>query len=464
MKKLAKNITLSLTLCALVGLAVWVLPLSWRPAPTASGEDVRSRLCHCIRTTDWVGLEDAAADCMKLPGNQSEAARLRGYAALAQGKVVDAEVHFLRAASLETLQSGRSEPLIPADTMGDCPIGLLLDADRAARGGDIHRAWVLVTRALDLAPSLSVSRLFRASLETRANRLDAALGDLALIGQHDPVLNEARLVQALTHLSQGRNDIAQNELRSLVESNPDQPLALNTMGVLRALEGKWPEAVDAFAKAYRVSPQFADAKRNWRLASKAANAPGSIIALRTEVQDASRRAMEAIGQSYNNSLAAAQDTAFGDSLRDWSPVASGAGTVGALTDNPALALGGSFAGDVLNRVGERLSQSAAIHAEAASQADQSWDREIEAIMRSGAQAYPGSPQAQAYQERISRVHVLSDPSSSSSLTRDSGMDACGGVSAELTEPTRTSNGRVVFHPSGAAPEELVVAYPIFVNR
>ncbi|GEM_PF-2856555 len=426
--------------------------------------DVELHIRHAVQTGDWKGLESAATEWMHISPDRVEVARLLGYVLLAQGRSAEAEKYFLQSEGLETVRSAKSFPLHPDAAAMQSPVGLLWSADFAARNGDTHAARERASDALALAPSLSVARLFRASLDVRDNRLDFALDDLAKIREDDPVWKEARLLQALVHLSQGNTKMAEAELQPLIESNPPQPLALNAMGVVKALAGRWPEATEAFAQAFSASPQFADAKRNWRLARGAADAPGSVLALRTDVMEANRQALDAIRQGNSHSLAAAWDTAASDTMRDLSPYAKGAGAIGALTKNPALAIGGTFSGDFLNRAGERSLQNASRNAVLVNRADQDWDRSIGEIMHIGATLYPGSPQARAYEQRLARVQISPVACNDTTIGRYSELESRGGVKAELTEPTRAKDGSIVFSSADSSLEALVVAYPIFIAR
>lgn len=462
--KLTRHMPTIVACSTLAAFAVWGLRHPNNQKPTPSRQNAELRLRSCVQNSDCSGLAAAATEWMRVSSDHVEAARLLGYAALAQGSVAEAEKHFIRAECLSSGHPPKSSLLLPDAAATRSPLGFLWSADLAARNGDTQAAVGFASNALALAPSFSLARLFRASLNVRDNRFDLALDDLAQIGRDDPVWKEARLIQALIHLSQGYETLAEGELRPLIESGAVQPLALNAMGVIRALAGNWPEAAEAFAKAYSESPQFADAKNNWRLARGAVESPGTVLALRTEVMEANSRALEAIRQGNSHSLASAWGTAAGDTMRDLSPYAKGAGAIGQWIKNPALAIGGTFSGEFLNRAGERSLQDAARNAGLASRADQEWDRNIGEIMRVGAQMNPGSFQARAYEQRLARVQVSPVADMDSTLGKSSGIDARGGVKAELTAPTWGTNGRIVFATSDSSTNVLVVAYPIFLVK
>lgn len=461
MKNPSKKIVLMLMFgaCAITALAIVHAPR--KSLAATSPDEIKSRFSRSIRDADWTGIDAAASEWMRTSPDQGEAARLRGYAALALGRVGEAEGHFLRSSAppVPPKQNTRAA-LLPEDA-ADSPISLLLAADRAAQKGDEQGAHDLVTKALEAAPSLSVARIFRASLDTRANRFDAALEDLAAVGDADPAAEEARLLRVLIWLSQGRNELARSALAALVESVPSQPLALNTLGILCAMDQKWSNAADAFAKAYALAPQFSDAKRNWRLAQAASTAPGTILALRSQVQDATGRATDAISREAKESISAAWATGWGNTFRDWAPYAKAGG---ALSKNPELAIGGTFLGDVLNRAGERGLKLADQNTSRAGDASRDWDRSILDIMSVGATRFPNSPQAKAYSNRLSGLTVRPElPSSSTSFGNAAGGDR-GGVSAELTDFSRDGNGNIIFKKSDDTQQELVVVYPLFGNR
>jgi len=463
MKNALHKIALVVFVSALIAAGVSIVHAPRNSSAPASADEIRSRLFRSIRSADWEGIDAAASEWMHFSPNYEEAARLRGYAALALGRVGEAEAHFIRSGFSVAAPKQKGGSSLLAGGEADTPIGLLLAADRAAQSGDEQGARERVSRAIEAAPSLSVARIFRASLETRANQFSSALEDLAAVGDAEPTAKEARLLRILIYLSQGRNETARSELAALVESVPAQPLAFNTLGILCALDQKWPEAADAFAKAHALVPQFSDAKRNWSLAQAAASAPGTVLALRSELQDANYRAMAANSQELNHSISAAWATSWEDTFHELAPYANAASNYGAMTKNPELAVGGKFAADEFNLLGNRAQQLADQNNMATANADRVWQQTILNIMSVGATRFQNSPQAQAYANRLSRLTVSPAFPTSSTPFGNTSSGNPGGVSTELTEFTRDSSGNVLFKKSDGASRQLAVIYPIFGN-
>lgn len=158
----------------------------------------------------------------------------------------------------------------------------------------------------------------------------------------------------------------------------------------------------------------------------------------------------------SHSQAAAWNTAAGDTLEDAAPYAKAAGAAGAFAKNPWVALGAGLAGNLMDRVGERTLQNAAGHAALANQADRNWDRDIETIMRSGAQANPGSPQARAYEARLTGVRYTPAPGIDRSMAAPAQATKPGGVTIEPSTTARTKDGN--------SARDLVLAYPIFLSH
>src|ERR1043165_7145382 len=89
---------------------------------------------------------------------------------------------------------------------------------------------------------------------------------LALLNQSNGLAQgdnlAARLQRAATLISENHEPEAERELSAILKVKPDEPLALNLLGTIRAKQGRLDEAESLFARALRSDKDFTGAHMN----------------------------------------------------------------------------------------------------------------------------------------------------------------------------------------------------------
>ncbi len=73
---------------------------------------------------------------------------------------------------------------------------------------------------------------------------------------------EARFSTGLMHLREGRFDLALEEFKKAVKSDPKNPYFQKGLGLAYAKKFKWDDAVDAFRKALELNPYYVDVRND----------------------------------------------------------------------------------------------------------------------------------------------------------------------------------------------------------
>lgn len=124
--------------------------------------------------------------------------------------------------------------------------------------GDLVRARNDYEQALREDPANRDALLGLAALESRSGRLPRAEALYAKLLQSDP--RDAHAQAGLIGLRAGRIDpvLAESRVKTLLASDPGAAVLHFTLGNQLAQQGRWPEAQQAYFKAFAAEPQNAD--------------------------------------------------------------------------------------------------------------------------------------------------------------------------------------------------------------
>ncbi|WP_229219607.1 tetratricopeptide repeat protein [Duganella sp. BJB1802] len=127
---------------------------------------------------------------------------------------------------------------------------------QALNSGDLAQAQQQYEAALRDSPTSRDALLGLAALAARKGQGEQAAGYYLRLLELDP--NDATAVAGLVGVRQG--DTAQSEarLRAILGTNPDAGPVLFALGNLQAQQGRWPEAQQAYFRAYTAMPDNPD--------------------------------------------------------------------------------------------------------------------------------------------------------------------------------------------------------------
>jgi Tfp pilus assembly protein PilF len=77
---------------------------------------------------------------------------------------------------------------------------------------------------------------------------------------------EARFSTGLTHLREGRIDLALEEFKKAVKADPKNPYFQKGLGQAYAAKRKWDDAADSFRKALELNPYYVDVRNDLGMA------------------------------------------------------------------------------------------------------------------------------------------------------------------------------------------------------
>src|SRR5208282_6307186 len=115
-------------------------------------------------------------------------------------------------------------------------------------------------------------------------RATAALADKVSAGMADEVDLEQILDMAVARHEAGQSDLAEAGYRTILQCDPNEPDALNLLGVILQERGEFDEAIALIARALEIEPNFPEALTNLARAQRAVGAPAVAV-------DAARRAV-----------------------------------------------------------------------------------------------------------------------------------------------------------------------------
>jgi len=128
----------------------------------------------------------------------------------------------------------------------------------AYQAGDLTTARNEYQQALRDEPSNHDALLGLAAVETRAGRLDLADGYYRKVLQADPRDPHAQAGMIALRNQQIDPILAESRVKSLLAVDRDANVLYFTLGNQYAQQGRWPEAQQAYFKAYASDPENAD--------------------------------------------------------------------------------------------------------------------------------------------------------------------------------------------------------------
>ncbi len=106
----------------------------------------------------------------------------------------------------------------------------------------------------------------RALLPTGLVALAILLPPSAPTSAAQSVDGEARFSTGLTHLREGRIDLALEEFKKAVKADPKNPYFQKGLGQAYAAKRKWADAADAFRRALELNPYYVDVRNDLGMA------------------------------------------------------------------------------------------------------------------------------------------------------------------------------------------------------
>ncbi|GJI97128.1 hypothetical protein RugamoR57_38460 [Duganella caerulea] len=142
---------------------------------------------------------------------------------------------------------------------------------QALNSGDLAQAQQQYEAALRDSPTSRDALLGLATLAARKGQGEQAAGYYLRLLELDP--NDATAVAGLVGVRQG--DAAQSEarLRAILGTNPDAGPVLFALGNLQAQQGRWPDAQQAYFRAYTAMPDNPDYAYNLAIGLDRLNQP-----------------------------------------------------------------------------------------------------------------------------------------------------------------------------------------------
>jgi len=198
----------------------------------------------------WDEITPAAASSVLAP---HEADVWLGYARLAQGQRAIANGHFLQARSSdrnEFQKGGQQNPLLVADAL--------------VRNGGFDEAIGRLKAVSVSSCNFHLAKLCESILLVKQGKSNLVSTDLASTGE--ALSTEACIVKGLAFWKTGQSTTALTELEQTVLLDPADGIAWNSLGVVQAQSGNWIAAAREFELAFRLLPDLAEARDNWRLA------------------------------------------------------------------------------------------------------------------------------------------------------------------------------------------------------
>lgn len=128
-----------------------------------------------------------------------------------------------------------------------------LQAGESKRGGEY------LQRAADIAPDEGAIRAQLGLSKLAAGNVDAAAVDLERAVGLDEDLLQADMLLVYTHLRQNDTKKAVEVAQALEKKQPNNPVAVNLLGIVLAQKGDFAAAKKQFEKALKVDPKFTTA-------------------------------------------------------------------------------------------------------------------------------------------------------------------------------------------------------------
>jgi tetratricopeptide (TPR) repeat protein len=121
-----------------------------------------------------------------------------------------------------------------------------------------------------------------------------------------------RLEQIATLIRDNKTVVAERQLVDYLRSNPEQPVALNLLGTIRAKQGRLNEAETLFTRAVTNEPRYSGARTNLAYLYMQKREPAKAVVQLKEVvnlEPNNAQALVVLGDAYlaNNSLAEAEE-------------------------------------------------------------------------------------------------------------------------------------------------------------
>ncbi len=121
-----------------------------------------------------------------------------------------------------------------------------------------------------------------------------------------------RLEQIAVLIRDNKTVAAERQLTVYLRSNPEQPVALNLLGTIRAKQGRLAEAETLFTRAVNKEPRYSGARTNLAYLYMQKREPAKAVVQLKEVvnlEPGNAEALVVLGDAYlaNNSLAEAEE-------------------------------------------------------------------------------------------------------------------------------------------------------------
>ena len=128
--------------------------------------------------------------------------------------------------------------------------------------GDMDKAEVDLTKAIELDPSHSQAWFWRGMVRGRVGNISAGIADLSVFIERHPNSSLAHTKRGVRYIWNGQLVKAEQDLKRAVELNPANAEAHDDLGVLLAQQQKLDKAVSHFKTTIRLDPSYQKGHHN----------------------------------------------------------------------------------------------------------------------------------------------------------------------------------------------------------
>jgi tetratricopeptide (TPR) repeat protein len=421
--------------------------LSGQIVAHAVNSEVTSDIERAILSEDWKKVTELVPTAVT-DSNPVSLRLIRGHACLALNQNNESLRMFLSVASKPSLGEYESWSTSFASQHSEKAIAHYFKGDALARQGKWSGALEAFNTALKLEPRHSLTLNARGVCDALGGEWDQSLADFDAAAKSSPSFSDAWANRGAMYVQ--RSTAAKGALSAFdtaLKYSPESALA--KMGRACALfgAGKFDEAETTMVSCQN-QPEITDILainltfvREARLAlatKEIASADKEVgVSLKLDTQErvtAINHNLQEINHSIaDQSVRAAYNSGWANTLHDWSDVAKWGSKVATMADRPDLSRissvlrkAASFGGDTARNAADQYRNSSAAM-------QQQWQGGIKSLMEQSYRQSPGSPQANAYDRLYVHPSTISPP---------------GGVSTDMSAAHVDSGNWGVFVPFG----------------
>ncbi len=231
----------------------------------------------CVMSGQWEKAESLIRALSQREDASLQVSTLIAYAALLQGRHVEAQNRFFAADQTSDAATSLSWALQLQQQYPRNAVAHLLAGDAMGRLAKWPEAIVNLDAALALDPKLALARLARATVKAINAEGHLAIADADQLIADNMLIPEALTLRGIVRISEGKPEEAFADLDQALGLVPDSAITLNARGVAQAQAKKFDAAMRDFETAFRLAPELTVARHNWQIAKGDAKNRGADI-------------------------------------------------------------------------------------------------------------------------------------------------------------------------------------------